>query len=90
MLAYQTYGGLIALQEFEPAGFVAKLSLKDGRPVFTSASDLQMPLPGASLLHGRLLNLAATSNRHLDWSAVTTLTYRDTGTASTPDSHHPT
>ncbi|AKN18476.1 6-phosphogluconate dehydrogenase [Mycobacterium haemophilum DSM 44634] len=88
--AYQTYGGLIARQEFEPAGFAATLGLKDLRLVLAAASDLQVPLPVASLLRDRLLTLVATGNGHLDWSAVAMLADRDAGTASTPDSHHPT
>jgi 3-hydroxyisobutyrate dehydrogenase-like beta-hydroxyacid dehydrogenase len=82
--AYQTYGGLIARQEFEPAGFAATLGLKDIRLVLAAAEDLQVPLPVASLLRDRLLTLVATGGGNLDWSAVATLADRDAGTAS----HH--
>jgi 3-hydroxyisobutyrate dehydrogenase-like beta-hydroxyacid dehydrogenase len=77
--AYQTYGGLIARQEYEPAGFAATLGLKDVRLVLAAAEELQVPLPVASLLHDRLLRLVATGNGHLDWSAVATLSDRDAG-----------
>ena len=80
--AYQTYGGLIARQEYEPAGFAAKLGLKDVRLVLAAAEGLQVPLPVASLLHDRLLRLVATGNGHLDWSAVATLSDRDAGGSS--------
>jgi 3-hydroxyisobutyrate dehydrogenase-like beta-hydroxyacid dehydrogenase len=80
--AYQTYGGLIARQEYEPAGFAATLGLKDVRLVLAAAEGLQVPLPVASLLHDRLLRLVATGNGHLDWSAVATLSDRDAGAAS--------
>jgi 3-hydroxyisobutyrate dehydrogenase-like beta-hydroxyacid dehydrogenase len=80
--AYQTYGGLIARQEFEPAGFAATLGLKDIRLVLAAAEDLQVPLPVASLLRDRLLTLVATGGGKLDWSAVATLADRDAGTAS--------
>jgi 3-hydroxyisobutyrate dehydrogenase-like beta-hydroxyacid dehydrogenase len=86
--AYQTYGGLIARQEFEPAGFAASLGLKDVRLVLAAADQLQVPLPVASLLRDRLLTLVATGGGHLDWSAVATLADRDAGGASTSDSHH--
>ena len=85
--AYQTYGGLIARQEFEPAGFAATLGLKDIRLVLAAAEDLRVPLPVASLLRDRFLTLVATGGGHLDWSAVATLADRDAG-ASTPNSHH--
>ena len=80
--AYQTYGGLIARQEFEPAGFAATLGLKDVRLVLAAAEGLQVPLPVASLLRDRLLTLVATGGGHLDWSAVATLADRDAGNAA--------
>jgi 3-hydroxyisobutyrate dehydrogenase-like beta-hydroxyacid dehydrogenase len=79
---YQTYGGLIARQEFEPAGFAATLGLKDVRLVLAAAEQLQVPLPVASLLRDRFLTLVATGGGHLDWSAIATLADRDAGAAS--------
>jgi 3-hydroxyisobutyrate dehydrogenase-like beta-hydroxyacid dehydrogenase len=87
--AYQTYGGLIARQEFEPAGFAATLGLKDIQLVLAAAQQLQVPLPVASLLRDRLLTLVATGGGQLDWSAVSALADRDAGNASTLGSHHP-
>jgi 3-hydroxyisobutyrate dehydrogenase-like beta-hydroxyacid dehydrogenase len=86
--AYQTYGGLIARQEFEPAGFAATLGLKDVRLVLAAAEGLQVPLPVASLLRDRLLTLVATGGGHLDWSAVATLADRDAGNAAVSASDH--
>ncbi len=86
--AYQTYGGLIARQEFEPAGFAATLGLKDVRLVLAAAEGLQVPLPVASLLRDRLLTLVATGGGHLDWSAVATLADRDAGNAAISASDH--
>jgi 3-hydroxyisobutyrate dehydrogenase-like beta-hydroxyacid dehydrogenase len=79
--AYQTYGGLIARQEFEPAGFAAALGLKDIRLVLAAAEQLEVPLPVASVLRDRLLTLVATGGGHLDWSAVATLADRDAGSS---------
>ena len=86
---YQTYGGLIARQEFEPAGFAATLGLKDIELVLAAAQQLQVPLPVASLLRDRLLTLVATGGGQLDWSAVSALADRDAGNASASGSHHP-
>jgi 3-hydroxyisobutyrate dehydrogenase-like beta-hydroxyacid dehydrogenase len=80
--AYQTYGGLIARREFEPAGFAATLGLKDVRLVLAAAEQLQVPLPVASVLRDRLLTLVATGGGHLDWPAVATLADRDAGLTS--------
>lgn len=68
--AYQTYGGLLARQEFEPAGFAAHLGLKDVRLVLAAGEQLEVPLPIASLLRDRFLTLLAGGGRDLDWSAV--------------------
>ena len=84
--AYQTYGGLIARQEFEPAGMAATLGLKDVRLVLAAAEQLQVPLPVASVLRDRLLTLVATGGGHLDWSALATLADRDAGISG---SDHP-
>jgi 3-hydroxyisobutyrate dehydrogenase-like beta-hydroxyacid dehydrogenase len=80
--AYQTYGGLIARGEFEPAGFAATLGLKDIRLALAAADELEVPLPIASLLRDRFLALLANGQGHLDWSAIAALAGRDAGTGS--------
>jgi 3-hydroxyisobutyrate dehydrogenase-like beta-hydroxyacid dehydrogenase len=80
--AYQTYGGLIARREFEPAGMAATLGLKDVRLVLAAGEQLEVPLPVASVLRDRLLALVATGGGHLDWSALATLADRDAGLGS--------
>jgi 3-hydroxyisobutyrate dehydrogenase-like beta-hydroxyacid dehydrogenase len=80
--AYQTYGGLIARQQFEPAGFAAALGLKDVRLALAAGEQLQVPLPLASLLRDRFLTLVATGGGDLDWSALATLSGRDAGLSS--------
>ncbi|BBZ72134.1 NAD(P)-dependent oxidoreductase [Mycobacterium paraseoulense] len=79
---YQTYGGLIARREFEPAGFAARLGMKDVRLALAAAEQLEVPLPVASLLRDRFLTLVAAGGGHLDWSALSALTDRDAGLAS--------
>ena len=86
--AYQTYGGLIARREFEPAGFAAALGLKDIRLVLAAGENLAVPLPLASLLRDRFLTLLANGGGHLDWSAIATLATRDAGAAPSSASHH--
>ena len=67
---YKTYGGLIAREEFEPAGFAAELGAKDVRLVLAAGEASQTPLPIASLLRDRFLTLLANGGGGLDWSAV--------------------
>ena len=76
---YKTYGTLIADAKFEPAGFAAPLGQKDIRLTLAAAEALQVPLPLASLLRDRFLELLANGGERLDWSAVSSLAARDAG-----------
>jgi 3-hydroxyisobutyrate dehydrogenase-like beta-hydroxyacid dehydrogenase len=76
---YATYGGMIAREEFEPAGFAATLGLKDVRLTLAAGDELQVPLPIASLLRDRFLTLLAQGGGHLDWSAVGALSAWEAG-----------
>ncbi|HEX2400946.1 MAG TPA: NAD-binding protein, partial [Mycobacterium sp.] len=79
---YKTYGGLIAREEFEPAGFAAELGLKDIRLVLAAGETLQTPLPIASLLRDRFLTLLANGGGSLDWSAIGALPAWEAGGSS--------
>ena len=76
---YKTYGGLVAREEFEPAGFAAALGLKDVRLVLAAGEDLQVALPIASLLRDRFLTLLANGGANLDWSAIGSLAAWEAG-----------
>jgi 3-hydroxyisobutyrate dehydrogenase-like beta-hydroxyacid dehydrogenase len=78
---YRTYGGLVAREEFEPAGFAATLGLKDIRLVLEAGEELRVPLPVASLLRDRFLTLLATGGGELDWSAMGALASWEAGGA---------
>src|SRR3989442_11169827 len=67
---YKIYGGLIAEQNFEPAGFAAGLGHKDIDLTLAAAETLHVPMPLASLLHDRFLTLLAQGGEQLDWSAI--------------------
>jgi 3-hydroxyisobutyrate dehydrogenase-like beta-hydroxyacid dehydrogenase len=76
---YQTYGSLVAREEFEPAGFTATLGLKDVGLALAAGQDLQVPLPIASLLRDRFLTLLANGGGQLDWSAIGALSSWEAG-----------
>jgi 3-hydroxyisobutyrate dehydrogenase-like beta-hydroxyacid dehydrogenase len=76
---YKTYGGLIADETFEPAGFAAVLGLKDVRLGLAAADELRVPMPFASLLHDRFLTLVATGAGEQDWAALGGLAARQSG-----------
>jgi 3-hydroxyisobutyrate dehydrogenase-like beta-hydroxyacid dehydrogenase len=79
---YKTYGSLIADGHFTPPGFAAPLGQKDIRLVLAAAEDLRVPMPVASLLRDRFLNLLAHGGDQLDWSAIGRLPAADAGTAA--------
>jgi 3-hydroxyisobutyrate dehydrogenase-like beta-hydroxyacid dehydrogenase len=76
---YKVYGNIIANRMFSPAGFAAPLGLKDVSLALAAAGELQVPLPIASLLRDRFLALLANGGENLDWSAISTLSARDSG-----------
>jgi 3-hydroxyisobutyrate dehydrogenase-like beta-hydroxyacid dehydrogenase len=78
---YKTYGSLIADGRFTPPGFAAPLGQKDIRLVLVAAENLRVPMPVASLLRDRFLNLLAHGGDRLDWSAIGRLAAADAGTA---------
>ena len=68
--AYRVYGGLLADEQFEPAGFAAHLGLKDARLMLAAGEQLEVPLPIASLIRDRFLTLLAGGGRDLDGAAL--------------------
>ncbi len=73
---YRNYGAMVAERRFDPAGFAARLGQKDMRLVLAAADELAVPLPFASILRDRFLELAAAGKDQLDWSAIGSLAAR--------------
>lgn len=67
---YKNYGAMIADRHFEPAGFAAHLGQKDVRLILAAAEELKVPLPFASILRDRFIELMAHGGENLDWSAI--------------------
>jgi 3-hydroxyisobutyrate dehydrogenase-like beta-hydroxyacid dehydrogenase len=76
---FTNYGGLVARQEYKPAGFAAPLGEKDIRLALAAAETLRVPMPLASLVHDRLQTLIARGGEDLDWSAIGQLAADDAG-----------
>jgi 3-hydroxyisobutyrate dehydrogenase-like beta-hydroxyacid dehydrogenase len=76
---FANYGGLIARQQFHPAGFAAPLGEKDLRLALAAAERLRVPMPLASLVHDRLQTVIARGGENLDWSAIGQLAAHDAG-----------
>ncbi|HEY5993999.1 MAG TPA: NAD(P)-dependent oxidoreductase [Gallionellaceae bacterium] len=76
---YKNYGAMIAARTFAPAGFAAHLGQKDMRLALAAAEELQVPLPFASILRDRFLELRAQGGENLDWSAIGSLAAKHAG-----------
>lgn len=63
---YQGYGRLIAEHRYEPAGFKARLALKDVRLALAAADVTSTPLPVASVVRDSLLEAVAHGDGEKD------------------------
>lgn len=76
---YKTYGGLIANEKYEPAGFKMPLGLKDVRLALAAGEAASVPLPTASLIRDQFLNALAHGHQDLDWSALALVSAENAG-----------
>jgi 3-hydroxyisobutyrate dehydrogenase-like beta-hydroxyacid dehydrogenase len=76
---FRTYGGLIADEHYEPAGFKMSLGLKDIRLALAAADALLVPMPLASQIHDRMLTMVARGESDTDWSALARLSASNAG-----------
>jgi 3-hydroxyisobutyrate dehydrogenase-like beta-hydroxyacid dehydrogenase len=76
---YKMYGGLIVEGKHEPAGFAAKLGLKDVRLVLQAAESAAVPMPIASVVRDRFVAAIARGNADKDWSVLGRVAAEDAG-----------
>jgi len=69
----------VAKDKYQPAGFTARLGLKDLRLALSAADQLQVPLPMASLVRDQLLTAVATGQGELDWSVIAQIAAKRAG-----------
>ncbi len=74
---YKMYGGLIARDNFEPAGFKLALGLKDVRLAQAAADAAMVPMPLAGLLHDRYMAAIARGYGDFDWAGIARLCAED-------------
>ncbi len=73
------YGGMIARQEFEPAGFALPLGLKDARLLLEAGDALRVPLPVAAMIRERFIEALAAGREDQDWSSIAAMVREDAG-----------
>jgi 3-hydroxyisobutyrate dehydrogenase-like beta-hydroxyacid dehydrogenase len=76
---YKTYGGLIAEQKYQTAGFGLRLGLKDIRLALSAAESVDAPLPVASLIRDHMLTAIARGLDKHDWSVLGQLAAENAG-----------
>ncbi|HEY2393848.1 MAG TPA: NAD(P)-dependent oxidoreductase [Candidatus Angelobacter sp.] len=76
---YKTYGGIIAAEKFEPAGFKLPLGLKDNRLLLAAAEEAAVPMPMASLVRDRFLAAMALGQSEQDWSSIARISAKEAG-----------
>jgi 3-hydroxyisobutyrate dehydrogenase-like beta-hydroxyacid dehydrogenase len=76
---YKTYGGIIADERYQPAGFKMRLGLKDIRLALAAAEAVDAPMPIASLVRDNVLAALGRGMEELDWSATAKLAAENAG-----------
>jgi 3-hydroxyisobutyrate dehydrogenase-like beta-hydroxyacid dehydrogenase len=82
---YRNYGGMIAEDRFEPAGFALRLGLKDVRLVLEAADEAAVPMPLASLAHDHFLSGVARGWGELDWAGMGRVIAANAGLETRPE-----
>ena len=77
--AYKVYGGMIAEEKYQPAGFPMPLALKDIKLALSAAEAHNVSMPFASILRDHLLEAIATGGAETDWAALAQLAARKAG-----------
>jgi len=70
---YKMYGGLVANDQYEPAGFKLRLGLKDVRLAQAAADQAMVPMPLAGLLHDQYMTAIARGYGDFDWAGIARL-----------------
>lgn len=67
---HKNYGAKIVEGRYSPPGMAVPLAVKDLRLALAEAERTAVPMPAASLVHDRLVAMAARGWSNLDWSAL--------------------
>ena len=76
---YQVYGGMIASDVYEPAGFRLPLGLKDTRLALEAAEAVDVPLPVGSAIRDQFITALARGYENFDWGALGRVAADDAG-----------
>ncbi len=67
---YKAYGAMIAEHRYRPAGFSARLGLKDARLALAAGEELGVPMPVAGVVRDGLVETVGQGGGDADWAAL--------------------
>jgi 3-hydroxyisobutyrate dehydrogenase-like beta-hydroxyacid dehydrogenase len=79
--AYKTYGGIIAKQAYDHAGFTVKLALKDAGLAQAAGQAAGVPLPSGNVWRDSLIDAVAHGEGDKDWAIMGRVRARASGIA---------
>jgi 3-hydroxyisobutyrate dehydrogenase-like beta-hydroxyacid dehydrogenase len=76
---YKAYGGMVAKDRYEPAGFKLPLGLKDVGLALSAAEAKTVPMPLGSLVRDQFLTALARGYHEFDWAGLGRVCADDAG-----------
>ena len=78
-IAYQSYGDVIARQDWGRIGATATIGLKDAQLAFEAAERVKIPLPSGNVWRDHLLTACGRGEESLDWAVMAREQFRNSG-----------
>lgn len=78
-VVYQTYGKIIAEENYDNPGADLALGVKDVGQIIEAATAATVPMPIATLLHNNFLSAMAQGNEDKDWAVVAKMMAENAG-----------
>jgi 3-hydroxyisobutyrate dehydrogenase-like beta-hydroxyacid dehydrogenase len=78
-IAYQSYGDVIARQDWGRVGATATIGLKDAQLAFEAAEKVNVPLPSGNVWRDHLLTACGRGEGALDWAVMAREQFRNSG-----------
>ncbi len=78
-IAYQSYGDVIAKQDWTRVGATVAIGLKDAQLAFEAAEKVRVPLPSGNVWRDHLLTAYGRGEEALDWAVMAREQFRNSG-----------
>jgi 3-hydroxyisobutyrate dehydrogenase-like beta-hydroxyacid dehydrogenase len=78
-IAYESYGDVIAKQDWGRVGATATIGLKDAQLALDAAARVRVPLPSGNVWHNHLLSAVGRGEDALDWAVMAREQFRRSG-----------